>query len=236
MTEDVDFDGTVDEVKQQIRDLEDPDYQSLLEQEKGNKDRKTIKDFIQKQMDNEEVEVSETEEEVEDELVEEIEEETSGGLLGGVSPAAVLTVGIAAGLVLGLMLGLVLDMSSPETEISPQEAQDQVESIVELQFNDYEFTEDPTIRNSMYYVPAEITQEVEAEDGNGTETESFEQNFYLTTDGALLFPEQQQFGQVISPINIEQELEMAEQQQQQQPSEEDLELDEEDLEEELEIE
>lgn len=233
MTEDVDFNGTVDEVKQQIRDLEDPDYQSLLEQEKGNKDRKTIKDFIQKQMDSEEVEVSETE--VEDELVEEIEEETEGGLLGGVSPAAVLTVGIAAGLVLGLMLGLVLDMSSPETEISPQEAQDQVERIVELQFNDYEFTEDPEIRNSMYYVPAEITQEVEAEDGNGTETQTFEQNFYLTTDGALLFPEQQQFGQVISPINIEQELEMAEQQPQQ-PGEEDLELDEEDLEEELEIE
>jgi len=221
MTNDVDFDGNVDEVKQQIRDLDNPDYEELLEQEKNGKDRKTVKEFIEGRMDTEETnDVSE--EEVEEDLVEEIEEETSEGLLGGVSPEVVLAAGLAGGLVLGLMLGLVFDVSGADTDISPQEAQDQVESIIELQFDDYEFTEEPEVRNGMYYISANISQQVQAQDSNETQTQEFPQNFYLTTDGALLFPEQQQFGQVISPIDVEQEIQRA-QQQQQQPSAEDLE-------------
>lgn len=230
MTNDVDFDGNVDEVKQQIRDLDNPDYQELLEQEKNGKDRKTVKEFIQKRIDSEDVEVEEaetSEEEVEEELVEEIEEETSGGLLGGVSPEAVLAAGLAGGLVVGLMLGMVFDLSGADTEITPQEAQDQVESIIELQFDEFEFTDSPEVRNGMYYISANISQEVQAQDSNETQTQEFPQNFYLTTDGALLFPEQQQFGQVISPIDVEQELQRAQQQQNQQ------EIDPEDLEEQL---
>lgn len=218
MTNDVDFDATVDEVKQQIRDLEDPDYKKLLEQEKADKDRKTIKEFIQKRMDSEEVEIEDeedsTEETVEEDLVEEIEEDTSGGLLGGLSPEVVLASGLVGGLVLGLMLGLVFDASPADAEITSQEAQDRVDSILELQVDDYEFTQSPELRNGLYYVSTEITQEVPAEDGNETETETQEvsQNFYLTTDGELLFPEQEQFGQVVSPISIDEELERAQQQ------------------------
>lgn len=42
--------GTVGEAKEAIRDLEDPDYQALLEAEENNKDRKTLKEFIESQM------------------------------------------------------------------------------------------------------------------------------------------------------------------------------------------
>lgn len=251
MTEDVDFDGTVEEVKDQIRDLEDPDYQELLNKEKGGKNRKTIIEFIQNHMDKEEVELEEADEEDSndnetednteesaDQIVEEIEEETEGGLLGGVSPQIVLAAGVAGGLVLGLLLGLVVEIPQSHDEpvsdsgISAQEAQDRVESIIELQFQDYEFTGEPEARNGMYYVPATITQEVPVE-GNETETESQEvnQNFYITEDGELLFPEQEQFGQVISPLNIDDELQRAEEEQQPEQGDE---LDPEDLEDELE--
>lgn len=253
MTDDVDFDGTVEEVKDQIRDLEDPDYQELLNKEKGGKNRKTVIEFIQNHMDKEEVELEEADEEdsndtengedteeesSDDQIVEEIEEETEGGLLGGVSPQIVLAAGVAGGLVLGLLLGLVVEIPESHDEpvsdsgITAQEAQDKVESIIELQFNDYEFTGEPEIRNGMYYVPTTITQEVPVE-GNETETESQEinQNFYITDDGALLFPEQEQFGQVISPLNVDDELQRAEQEQQPQQGDD---LDPEDLEEQIE--
>jgi len=226
MTNDVDFDATVDEVKDQIRDLEDPDFEKLLQQEKDDKDRKTIKEFIESRMDSEDVEESDesvedeeesesVDEEVEQDLVEEIEEETSGGLLGGLSPEAVLVSGMVGGLVLGLLLGVVFDVSGANAEISPQQAEDRVESIVELQFDDYEFTSTPEMRSGMYYVSANITQEVQPQGSNETQEQEFPQNFYLTTDGEYLFPEQQQFGQVVSPIDVDQEVERAQQQSEQ---------------------
>ncbi len=207
MSQDIDLDATVDDVKKQVRDAENPDFEALLEAEEAGKDRKTVKDFLQSKIDSEEVEV----EDVEDDIVEQIEEDTRGGLLGGFSREALLAAGLAGGLLVGLMFGLVIDFYQADAEISSSEAQDRVESIVELQAEEYEFTEDPEIRSGMYYVPMELTQTFE--EGNETQTEDFEQAFYLTTDGVYLFPEQQDFtGQVISPIDIDAELEMMEQQ------------------------
>lgn len=207
MTQDVDFDATVDEVKKQIRDLEDPDYEALLEGEKSNKDRKTVKEFIQDSMDEKGVEIEE--EDIEDELVEEIEEETRGGLLGDMSPELVLTAGVAGGLVLGLLLGMVFDVPGANADISPQQAEDRVSEIVGLQFDNYEIT-DQEMRSGMYYVSTNITQEIQPQ-GNSTETQTqeFEQNFYLTEDGKYLFPEQRQLGRLISPIDVDTELERA---------------------------
>lgn len=207
MTQDVDFDATVDEVKKQIRDLEDPDYEALLDEEKSNKDRKTVKEFIQDRMDEQGVEIEE--EDIEDELVEEIEEETRGGLLGDMSPELVLTAGVAGGLVLGLLLGMVFNVSGASAEITPQEAEDRVSEIVGLQFDDYEI-KDSQMRSGMYYVSTNISQQVQPP-GNNTETQTqeFEQNFYLTSDGQYLFPEQRQLGQLISPIDVDRELERA---------------------------
>lgn len=202
MTQDVDFDDTVDEVKKQIRDLEDPDYQSLLEQEKSDKDRKTIKEFIQSRMDDDEVEVEE--EDVEDELVEEIEEETAGGLLGGLSPEAVLAAGVAGGLVLGLLLGMVFDLSAGSADISTADAEDRVSSLYEGQFEGFEIT-GSEMRSGMFYISSNVSQEVEQ--NNETSVQEFEQSFYLTTDGQYLFPEQRQFGQLVMPIDVDSRLE-----------------------------
>jgi ribosomal protein L31E len=41
--------GTVSETKKTINDLDDPDYDALLEAEENGKDRKTLKDWIQAQ-------------------------------------------------------------------------------------------------------------------------------------------------------------------------------------------
>lgn len=42
--------GTVSEAKDRIRELEDPDYEALLDAEKANKDRKTLKEFLEGKM------------------------------------------------------------------------------------------------------------------------------------------------------------------------------------------
>ena len=229
MSKDVDLSDNVDEVKDQIREAEDLDLDALLEEEKSGKDRKTIKEFLQKRIDNQEEEITEAE----DEVVEQIEEETEGGLLGGLSRDKVLGAGIAAGLVLGLIFGVAVGYTTggPDADITADQAEERVSDIVGLQFDDYSIDSVST-SNGMYYVEATITQEVPAT-GNqtGTQEREFPQNFYLTLDGSLLFPEQQsQLGQVISPIDVDQELQRA-QNQTQQPTQEEIP---EDLQEELE--
>jgi len=109
MADDQDYekllDRNVGEVKSSVRDLEDPDYEQLLQLEKDGKDRKTVKEFLEDRLDDEEEtqdSVEEVDEETE-EIVEEIEEETSDGLLGSFSKNTVL----ASGVVLGVLIGLV---------------------------------------------------------------------------------------------------------------------------------
>lgn len=41
--------GTIDDAKDEISELDNPDYEALLEAEKEGKDRKTLKDWIQAQ-------------------------------------------------------------------------------------------------------------------------------------------------------------------------------------------
>lgn len=43
-------DGTVSEAKDNIENLENPDYEALLEAEESGKDRKTLKEFIEGKM------------------------------------------------------------------------------------------------------------------------------------------------------------------------------------------
>jgi len=72
----VDLDGTVEEVKDNIRNASNPDYEELLKKEEEGKNRKTIIEFLEKKIGEEvEEDMNKSEEEqVEDELVEEIEE------------------------------------------------------------------------------------------------------------------------------------------------------------------
>jgi len=43
--------GNVDEVKSTVREMAKPDYRAILEAEKQGKDRKTVKEFLQRRID-----------------------------------------------------------------------------------------------------------------------------------------------------------------------------------------
>lgn len=203
MPEDVDLTATVEEVKDQIRELEDPDYEALLEAEKEGKDRKTVKEFIQRRIDDEGVEV----EEAEDQVVEEIEQETRGGLLGGFSKDTVLTAGILLGIVAGLVFGLGIGQyTAGDADITTAQAEEKFISLMDAQPDSPDYEVASVERQSgMFFITVEITETVMGE--NETEEEqTVQQGFYMTGDGELLFPQQEQFGQVVSPINIDEEI------------------------------
>lgn len=42
--------GTVSEAKDAVQELDDPDYQAILEAEESNKDRKTLKEWLESRM------------------------------------------------------------------------------------------------------------------------------------------------------------------------------------------
>jgi len=205
----------VGEVKDSIHDLENPDYRQLLQLEREGKDRKTVKEFLEDRLDDDEVE-EEVEEETEvpepySSEVEEIEEETSEGLLGSFSRSTVL----ASGVVLGVLIGLVAAYGALGSTSSGMVSQDQVESSVsELftasgvdasQFEVAEYTQ----QNGMHYMTLNITQQTQ----NGTQTSS--RSYFVSPDGELLFPELQS-ALVQTPINIDETIQQIEAQQEQQ--------------------
>lgn len=193
--------GTVSEVKEAIRDMDEPDYRELYEAEKEGKNRKTVKEFLESRMDGdveeaeEEPEPEESEEEVMEE-VEEIEEQTAGGLLGGYSRTSVMTGGLLLGLVIGLLLGMATG-GMGANKASPAQVQQSVHDIVTAGgFNGTADVTTPEVRHNMYFMNLTVEQRV------GNQTISQTQGLYVTLDGELLFPVQQRFGQQISPINI----------------------------------
>jgi len=202
----------VGEVKDSIHDLENPDYRQLLQLEREGKDRKTVKEFLEDRLDDDEVEEEETEvPEPYSSEVEEIEEETSEGLLGSFSRSTVL----ASGVVLGVLIGLVAAYGALGSTSSGMVSQDQVESSVsELftasgvdasQFEVAEYTQ----QNGMHYMTLNITQQTQ----NGTQTSS--RSYFVSPDGELLFPELQS-ALVQTPINIDETIQQIEAQQEQQ--------------------
>jgi len=208
MADDQDYekllDQNVGEVKSSVRDLEDPDYEQLLQLEKDGKDRKTVKESLEDRLDDEEEtqdSVEEVDEETE-EIVEEIEEETSDGLLGSFSKNTVL----ASGVVLGVLIGLVAGYGALGAS-SDMASQGEVESTVTELFtalgpdaSQFEIA-DYTQQNGMHYVTLNITQQTQ----NGTQTNS--RSYYVSPDSDLL---------VQTPINIADTLEQIEAQQAQQ--------------------
>ena len=216
MADDQDYekllDQNVGEVKSSVRDLEDPDYEQLLQLEKDGKDRKTVKESLEDRLDDEEEtqdSVEEVDEETE-EIVEEIEEETSDGLLGSFSKNTVL----ASGVVLGVLIGLVAGYGALGAS-SDMASQGEVESTVTELFtalgpdaSQFEIA-DYTQQNGMHYVTLNITQQTQ----NGTQTNS--RSYYVSPDSDLLFPELRS-ALVQTPINIADTLEQIEAQQAQQ--------------------
>lgn len=198
------LDGTVSEVKEHVREMDEPDYRDLLEKEKDGKDRKTVKEFLESRMDTEEEEPEDTSEDTEEvdemEEVEEIERETAGGLLGGYSRTSVLTGGLLLGVVIGLLAGMGAGAMGVNNA-SPAQVQQSVHDIVTAGgFNGTADVSTPVVRNNMYFMNLTVEQQV------GNQTVSQTQGLYASLDGDLLFPVQERFGQQISPINIPQAL------------------------------
>ena len=213
MAEDQDYDDilgqNVDEVRQTVRDLENPDYRKLLQLEREGKDRKTIKEFLEDRVEDSEPGTEEEEVEDTDEIIEEIEEETSGGLLGGFSRESVLAAGVVLGLVIGLVGGYSATMSDAPGQASPAEVQDSVSQLLVasgLEESQFEFTE-VSQQNGMNYVSLNISQQTQ----NGTQTSATE--FYVSPDAELLFRTQGPLGQSMV-LNIQETIQQFEAQRQ----------------------
>lgn len=206
------LDNNVDEVKKQIRDLEDADHEELLELEKEGKDRKTVKEFLEERV----------EEEVAEEVAEEVREEEASGAFSSLEPKYTFA---AAGVVIGLLLGVAVGafgpLSSIDAQASPGEVQEKIDTYWNAETEAAGFegnisVAEPEVQNQMYFV------EITTEGTVGNESVEQTQALYVTRDGQLMFPEVRQMGQVVSPININQAIEQT-QQPEQQISEEDLE-------------
>ena len=198
------LEGTVDEVKDAIRDLDAPDYEGLLDAEKEGKDRKTVKEFIESKLPDEEEEDSE--EEAEEAVVEEIEEETAGGLLGSYSPTSVL----AGGVILGLVIGFVAAGFAPGagstdtgTQADADLVRDSVQTVAGVGLNVTPDVSEPVVRHSMYNMNVSTTVPTE----NGTVDQT--QEVFVTLDGEYLFIAQKQFGQYVRPISLQNAVQQA---------------------------
>ena len=209
---DTDFDdileGTVDEVTDAIDELDDADYDGLLEAEENGKDRKTVKEHIESLIDDEEEDEDPLDEvdESAEEVVEEIEEETEGGVLGSFSRTSVL----GGGLILGIILGFAVASFSGPAGANPDQVKENVRTIAAPgDFNGTVEVTDPVRRNSMYYMNVTMSQDTV----NGTAEQT--QGVYVTLDGQKLFVEQVQLGRTLSPVDIPSTLEQIEAQQNQ---------------------
>ena len=206
------LEGTVDEVKDAIRDLDAPDYEGLLDSEKEGKDRKTVKEFIESRLPEDEEEDSEDEEAEEEAVVEEIEEETAGGLLGSYSPTSVLAGGVILGLVIGFVAaGFAPGASSNDTtQVDSDLVRESVQTVAGVGLNVTPDVSEPVVRHSMYNM--NVSTSVPTENGTVDQT----QEVFVTLDGEYLFIAQKQFGQYVRPINLQNAVQQAQAASQQQ--------------------
>lgn len=197
------LDGTVEEAKEQLRDMENPDYSEYLEEEKNGKNRKTLTSWLENRIEENEEESSAEddmdEDSVEEEL-EQIEEDTSSSMFGSTSKEAVGIAGVLLGIVLGLTTGLgASEIVGPDSLASDSQVTSDVESILDSERVDNLEIQDPVMRNGMIYVNATGT----VTSRNTTRTVT--QGYYVSPDGKLLFPERQSPVRNV-PINIEEQL------------------------------
>lgn len=189
------LEGTVEDAKNAIRDMEDPDYEDLLEAEVEGKNRKTLREWLEKEL--EDVEYEEGKEEGREEAIQEM-------FLSSLSPTSAL----AGGLVVGLIIGLVAASFTPLTQggqdrVAPSQVQNDVKQLITAGgFNGTAEVSEPVTRHGLYYVNVTLTQDGQ----NGTVTNS--QDAYVTFDGALLMPIQRNplTGQLMNPVPLQQRI------------------------------
>lgn len=216
--------GNVSEVKDALEDLDVSDYKEILAAEKEDKNRVTIKRYIEDKLEEAGETVEEAaeavddiedaaesvEEEMEDEM-EEIEQEMvdEQDFLLGFSPGKVVAGGIIFGLLVGVIAGL--GASSYVGPSSPDAATSSVASLLEASgFQSSQYTiENVEKRHGLYY----MTVQVEQQQGNNTTTQSL--NYYVSQDGVLLVREQinTPFGSISGVVNIPQTIQEMEAQQ-----------------------
>ncbi len=203
--------GTVEEAKNEILELEDPDYERLLEAEAEGKNRKTVRQWLEKRL----------EEEMKEEGAEEAVDEM---FLSSISPSSALVGGLVLGLVAGLVAASFVSvpgLDGVDTEVAPGDVEESVQAYADAasgmdQLEDVQ-VEAVTERNGMWL--AEISMEGQTMEGE-IDTQTVE--MYVSPDGEILFPQGENIDQAI------QQMEMMQEQGMQQP-----EIDEEELEEEL---
>lgn len=186
------LDGTVDEVKEAVKNLDDPDYEDLLKQEEEGKDRKTVKDFLKRKAG-----ISDAEKEQKDDSESDKEETTTEKPASSLTSDSSAVPLAAAGVVIGLLIGLAAgQMVGGGVSGNPDVASNNVEAIIASGgFNGTVDVGSPQTRHGMYYFNVSITQQTP----NGTST-SF-QPAYVSKDGELLFPVVRSF-MLTSPINM----------------------------------
>lgn len=172
MTDDTDYsdivDKTVKEAKDAIRELENPDYEALLEAEAQGENRKTLRTWIEDRLEEQEYEVG----------VEDAKEEM---FLSSLSPSTALVGGLVLGLVVGLAAGAFGPSSG--TSVSPGEVEQSVTDLFATAGSAPDSVE-VTETNGMFSVNVTNRQ------GNRTST----QQFYVSPDGQLLFRATGPFG------------------------------------------
>ncbi|MFB6144517.1 MAG: hypothetical protein ABEJ98_04360 [Candidatus Nanohaloarchaea archaeon] len=199
MSEDSDYEEilqqNVRQVKKTVRDMDSPDYQKLYDLEEDGKNRKTVKEFLEPRI-----------EEQEEEEVEQIEEETEEGLLGSFSRKQ-----IAGGaLVLGVLVGLAVGygFTGGVSKTSPSALKDSVRDLFEATGFEGNLSFKVRGTNGMYYI--EVNQSRQTVNGTETGTRAF----YASPDGELLFPEIRS-PLLTNPINIDQTIKQLQQQRSQ---------------------
>lgn len=197
--------STVEEAKNQIEELEDPDYEKLLELESEGKDRKTLTEWLQDRIDEQDYEVDSGD------AVEE-------GFLESFSPGAVLAGGAAFGLIAGLLVGLVAASfisTSVTGEATPADVEESLQGYADAvaatgQVNSAQ-VDSVEERNGMYVA----TVLVEAQQLGTNETQEQEVELYVSPDGQMMFPQSMNIKDAINQIgSLQQQQEQLPEQEQ----------------------
>ncbi|MFB6147596.1 MAG: hypothetical protein ABEJ66_01815 [Candidatus Nanohaloarchaea archaeon] len=166
MTDDTDYseivDKTVEDAKDAIRELENPDYEALLNAEANGENRKTLRNWLEERLEEEERE--EGKEEAKNEM-----------FLSSLAPSTALVGGVVVGLVVGLAAGAFAPVGG-----GPQASPGQVQQKMSELFQAAGATPDSidvSKDHGMFFVNITTSR------GNRTAT----QQFYVSPDAQLLF-------------------------------------------------
>jgi hypothetical protein len=174
MTDDTDYseivEKTVKEAKDAIRELENPDYEALLEAEAQGENRKTLRTWIEDRLEEQEYEVGK------EDAVQEM-------FLGNLAPSTALVGGLVVGLLVGLAAGAFGPVSTSGASASPAQVEQSVTELFSVSGAAPDSVE-VTESNGMFSVNVTSSQ--------GNQTSS--QQFYVSPDGQLLIRSTGPFG------------------------------------------